>query len=97
MSVATQTPATCANIALHNLYPGQIDLLVSNLPAPHDAELTGFCQISGPNLGRNSSGLSRVCSVREARSDEMLVQPRSPCRPAPSVLRSPRVSRRSAP
>lgn len=24
----TQTPATCANIALHNLYPGQIDLVV---------------------------------------------------------------------
>ncbi len=28
-----QTPATCSNIALHNLYPGQIDLLVgSGLP-----------------------------------------------------------------
>ena len=24
-----QTPATCANVALHNLYPGQIDLVVS--------------------------------------------------------------------
>lgn len=23
------TPATCANIALHNLYPGQIDLVIS--------------------------------------------------------------------
>ena len=27
-----QTPATCANIALHNLYPGQIDLLVRDTP-----------------------------------------------------------------
>lgn len=28
-----QTPATCSNIALHNLYPGEIDLLVgSGLP-----------------------------------------------------------------
>lgn len=25
----TQTPATCTNIALHNLYPGEIDLVVS--------------------------------------------------------------------
>jgi 5'/3'-nucleotidase SurE len=23
------TPATCSNIALHNLYPGQIDLVIS--------------------------------------------------------------------
>ncbi|GJJ09672.1 hypothetical protein Clacol_003896 [Clathrus columnatus] len=27
------TPATCTNIALHNLYPGQIDLVLSLLPA----------------------------------------------------------------
>ena len=24
-----QTPASCSNIALHNLYPGEIDLVVS--------------------------------------------------------------------
>ena len=24
-----QTPATCSNIALHNLYPGMIDLVIS--------------------------------------------------------------------
>ena len=24
-----QTPATCSNIALHNLFPGEIDLVVS--------------------------------------------------------------------
>jgi len=24
-----QTPATCANIALHNLFPGQFDLVIS--------------------------------------------------------------------
>lgn len=24
-----QTPATCANIGLHNLYPGEIDFVIS--------------------------------------------------------------------
>lgn len=24
-----QTPATCSNVALHNLFPGEIDLVVS--------------------------------------------------------------------
>ncbi|KAI0651833.1 sure-like protein [Trametes meyenii] len=40
------TPATCANIGLHNLYHGEIDLL----------------QISGPNLGRNSSAAFALSS-----------------------------------
>jgi broad specificity polyphosphatase/5'/3'-nucleotidase SurE len=26
--ISPQTPATCTNIALHNLYPGEIDLVV---------------------------------------------------------------------
>lgn len=26
---AGQTPATCSNIALHNIYPGEIDLVLS--------------------------------------------------------------------
>lgn len=46
--VAAQTPATCANIALHNLYPGQIDLLVRSACLPRAvARLTG----TWPDLG----------------------------------------------
>ena len=29
VELTRQTPATCSNIALHNLYPGMIDLVVS--------------------------------------------------------------------
>ncbi|KAF9044713.1 sure-like protein, partial [Hymenopellis radicata] len=42
------TPATCSNVGLYNLYPGQIDLVAS--------------QISGPNLGRNSSSAFALSS-----------------------------------
>ncbi|TFY80117.1 hypothetical protein EWM64_g3891 [Hericium alpestre] len=45
------TPATCANIALHNMYPGEIDLL-----------------LSGPNLGRNTSGAALSSSLSGTRS-----------------------------
>jgi hypothetical protein len=56
-----QTPASCSNVALHNLYPGEIDLLVCcRRRAPHIQGITlsvRSCsiQLSGPNLGRNTS------------------------------------------
>lgn len=31
-----QTPASCSNIALHNLYPGEIDLVISGPNRKHN-------------------------------------------------------------
>lgn len=29
VTTMSQTPASCSNIALHNIYPGEIDLVIS--------------------------------------------------------------------
>ncbi|KAG1864181.1 sure-like protein [Suillus subalutaceus] len=46
------TPATCTNIALHNLYPGKIDLVV-----------TAFAMSSGTIGAAMSSALSQIRSI----------------------------------
>jgi tubulin--tyrosine ligase len=46
-------------VALHNLYHGAIDLLVRVPSLFIFKTLILPCQISGPNLGRNTSGLSK--------------------------------------
>ena len=51
-----KTPATCANVALHNLYPGEIDLVVCTCLPFLSYLIVNPIQISGPNFGRNTSG-----------------------------------------
>ncbi|PFH54497.1 hypothetical protein AMATHDRAFT_71 [Amanita thiersii Skay4041] len=56
------TPATCANVALHNLYPGQIDLVISgpNLGRNTSAALS----LSSGTLGAAlSASLSKTRSI----------------------------------
>ena len=56
-----QTPASCSNIALHNLFSGEIDLVVGasgvhrTLSEPIHQYFLCIVQISGPNYGRNTS------------------------------------------
>ncbi|KAH7930994.1 sure-like protein [Leucogyrophana mollusca] len=56
------TPATCSNIALHNLYPGQIDLLISG---PNFGRNTSaaFSLSSGTIGAALSSSLSQIRSI----------------------------------
>ncbi|CAE6452334.1 unnamed protein product [Rhizoctonia solani] len=56
------TPATCTNIALHNLYPGEIDLVVSG---PNFGVNTGtaFVLSSGTIGAAMSGALSQVRSI----------------------------------
>ncbi|GJE86092.1 survival protein sure-like phosphatase/nucleotidase [Phanerochaete sordida] len=56
------TPATCANIALHNLYPGQIDLLISGPNLGRNSS-AAFALSSGTIGAALSSSLSKVRSI----------------------------------
>ncbi|CUA72717.1 hypothetical protein RSOLAG22IIIB_10251 [Rhizoctonia solani] len=56
------TPATCTNIALHNIYPGEIDLVVSGPNFGLNAG-TAFALSSGTIGAAMSGALSRVRSV----------------------------------
>ncbi|KZT52837.1 sure-like protein [Calocera cornea HHB12733] len=56
------TPATCANIALHNLYPGEIDLVISG---PNFGRNSSACfMLSSGTIGATlSSSLSHIRSI----------------------------------
>ncbi|KZO90315.1 sure-like protein [Calocera viscosa TUFC12733] len=56
------TPATCANIALHNLYPGEIDLVISG---PNFGRNSSACfMLSSGTIGATlSASLSHVRSI----------------------------------
>ncbi|EAU93004.2 cytoplasm protein [Coprinopsis cinerea okayama7 len=56
------TPATCANVALHNLYPGQIDLVVSGPNLGRNTS-AAFALSSGTIGAALSSSLSKVRSI----------------------------------
>ncbi|TFK77077.1 sure-like protein [Pluteus cervinus] len=56
------TPATCANVALHNLYPGQIDLVISG-PNYGRNTSSAFALSSGTIGAALSSSLSGVRSI----------------------------------
>ncbi|KAI0274667.1 survival protein sure-like phosphatase/nucleotidase [Gloeopeniophorella convolvens] len=56
------TPATCANIALHNLYPGEINLLLSG-PNYGRNTSAAFALSSGTIGASLSSALSQVRSI----------------------------------
>ncbi|KAH8102641.1 sure-like protein [Cristinia sonorae] len=56
------TPATCANIALHNLYPGQIDLLISGPNLGRNTS-AAFSLSSGTIGAALSSSLSKIRSI----------------------------------
>ncbi|OCH96186.1 sure-like protein, partial [Obba rivulosa] len=56
------TPATCANIALHNLYPGEIDLLISGPNLGRNSS-AAFALSSGTIGAALSSSLSRIRSI----------------------------------
>ncbi|GBE77910.1 hypothetical protein SCP_0107920 [Sparassis crispa] len=56
------TPATCANIALHNLYPEEIDLLISG-PNHGRNSSAAFALSSGTIGAALSSSLSRLRSI----------------------------------
>ncbi|KAG0708883.1 sure-like protein [Suillus ampliporus] len=56
------TPATCTNIALHNLYPGAIDLVVSG-PNYGRNSSAAFAMSSGTIGAAMSSALSQIRSV----------------------------------
>ncbi|TCD71507.1 hypothetical protein EIP91_008888 [Steccherinum ochraceum] len=56
------TPATCANIALHNLYPGQIDLLLSGPNLGRNSS-AAFSLSSGTIGAALSSSLSKTRSI----------------------------------
>jgi len=56
------TPATCANIALHNLYPGEIDLLISG-PNYGRNSSAAFALSSGTIGAAMSSSLSKIRSI----------------------------------
>lgn len=56
------TPATCANIALHNLYPGAIDLVISGPNFGRNSS-TAFAMSSGTIGAAMSSALSQIRSV----------------------------------
>ncbi|TFK30464.1 cytoplasm protein [Coprinopsis marcescibilis] len=56
------TPATCANVALHNLYPGQIDLVISGPNLGRNTS-AAFALSSGTIGAALSSSLSKVRSI----------------------------------
>ncbi|EMD42032.1 hypothetical protein CERSUDRAFT_110571 [Gelatoporia subvermispora B] len=56
------TPATCANIALHNLYPGEIDLLISGPNLGRNTS-AAFALSSGTIGAALSSSLSGIRSI----------------------------------
>jgi len=56
------TPATCANVALHNLYPNQIDLVISG-PNYGRNTSSAFALSSGTIGAAMSSSLSKMRSV----------------------------------
>ncbi|KAI0307830.1 sure-like protein [Multifurca ochricompacta] len=56
------TPATCANIALHNLYPGEIDLLLSGPNFGRNTS-SAFALSSGTLGAALSSALSQTRSI----------------------------------
>ncbi|KAG2061862.1 sure-like protein [Suillus hirtellus] len=56
------TPATCTNIALHNLYPGTIDLVISGLNLGRNSS-AALAMSSGTIGAAMSSALSQIRSV----------------------------------
>ncbi|KAF9453796.1 sure-like protein [Macrolepiota fuliginosa MF-IS2] len=56
------TPATCANVALHNLWPGQIDLVISGPNLGRNTS-AAFALSSGTIGTALSSSLSKIRSV----------------------------------
>lgn len=56
------TPATCANVALHNLYPGQIDLVISGPNLGRNTS-AAFALSSGTVGAALSSSLSKIRSI----------------------------------
>ncbi|KNZ79564.1 TTL domain-containing protein, partial [Termitomyces sp. J132] len=60
--IINQTPATCANVALHNLFPGEIDLIVSGPNLGRNTS-TAFALSSGTIGAALSSSLSKVRSI----------------------------------
>ncbi|KAF8745549.1 hypothetical protein AX14_006872 [Amanita brunnescens Koide BX004] len=56
------TPATCSNIALHNLYPGQIDLVISGPNLGWNTS-SAFALSSGTIGAALSSSLSKTRSI----------------------------------
>jgi len=56
------TPATCANVALHNLFPGQIDLVVSGPNLGRNTS-AAFALSSGTIGAALSSSLSKVRAI----------------------------------
>lgn len=56
------TPATCTNIALHNLYPGTIDLVISGPNLGRNSS-AAFAMSSGTIGAAMSSALSQIRSV----------------------------------
>ncbi|KAF5390262.1 hypothetical protein D9757_002918 [Collybiopsis confluens] len=56
------TPATCANIGLHNIYPGEIDLVVSGPNLGRNSS-SAFALSSGTVGAAMSSSLSKVRSI----------------------------------
>ncbi|KAG6902871.1 hypothetical protein C0995_010040 [Termitomyces sp. Mi166 len=57
-----QTPATCVNVALHNLFPGKIDLVVSGPNLGRNTS-AAFALSSGTIGAALSSSLSKVRSI----------------------------------
>jgi len=57
-----QTPASCANIALHNLYPGEIDLVLSGPNLGRNTS-SAFALSSGTLGAALSSALSQTRSI----------------------------------
>jgi len=56
------TPATCSNIALHNIYPGEIDLVISGPNLGRNTS-AAFAMSSGTLGAALSSALSKVRSI----------------------------------
>ncbi|KAG8219839.1 sure-like protein [Butyriboletus roseoflavus] len=92
-----KTPATCTNVALHNLYPGEIDLVVCACP-PYLSRLTiNPDQISGPNFGRNTSAalslssgtIGAAMSAALSRTRAIAISYGNVLRPTPLSLHEP--------
>lgn len=64
------TPATCANVAIHNLYPGKIDLVVSG-PNMGRNTSAAFAMSSG-TIGAALSG--SLCRIRAVAVSYAIVQ-----------------------
>ncbi|KAF8599135.1 sure-like protein [Ceratobasidium sp. AG-I] len=56
------TPATCTNIGLHNLYPGEIDLVISG-PNFGNNTASAFILSSGTVGAALSGAVSQKCSI----------------------------------